>query len=74
MIDFDFAAEPAVVCVWWDAVEPRLTVALDVADPAAVKAVGRRLLPALAAQHASLAVGPDYGVRPGARGEVVYTR
>lgn len=74
MIDFDFAAEPSIVCAWWDEVEPRLTVALDVADPEVAKEVGRRLLSALAAMHASLAVGPEYGVRPGARGAVVYTR
>jgi hypothetical protein len=74
MIDVDFSAEPSIVRAVWDEREPKLYVLLDTAEPEAVRAIGQRLLPALAADRASLAVGPDDGITPSARGVVVYER
>lgn len=72
--------EPAVVRAFWDADEPRLTVALDevgrrVEDyRSTTQRVSRLVLPLLAPVRASLACGPEYGVLPTVRGTAIYER
>jgi hypothetical protein len=70
----DFSNEPTVVRALWDEDGARLAVVVDHADRDAIRALGQRLLPRLAERSASLAIGPEHGVMPSARGTVIYER
>ncbi|HET7567572.1 MAG TPA: hypothetical protein VFJ91_06245 [Gaiellaceae bacterium] len=74
------AREPSVVRAFWDAEEPRLTVALDDVGRRAedylrtTQRVSQLVMPALGPARASLACGPEYGVMPTVRGVAIYER